>query len=250
MVGIDINNIDPDAQSQSADSRPKWLPEKFKSAEEMAKAYAELESKLGQRNPETDEAETDDAENKVDDAEAEDPNYDKIKEDLTAKQVDYQEMTTRFWQNGAQLEDTDYETLEKAGYARDLVDQFIEGQKAIVEAQRATVFAVAGGESEYTTMLNWARANFTSEEAADYDEAVNSSRMTKVLSAVRDLKSRFEDANGREPKRTVAGSTSGAASSVYNSVAEMQRDMADPKYKTDPAFRARVAEKLGRSNIM
>ena len=30
------------------ESRPEWLPEKFKNAEDMAKAYGELESKLGQ----------------------------------------------------------------------------------------------------------------------------------------------------------------------------------------------------------
>ena len=28
--------------------RPEWLPEKFKSAEDMAQAYSELEKKLGQ----------------------------------------------------------------------------------------------------------------------------------------------------------------------------------------------------------
>ena len=28
--------------------RPEWLPEKFKSVEDMAKAYSALESKLGQ----------------------------------------------------------------------------------------------------------------------------------------------------------------------------------------------------------
>ena len=27
--------------------RPEWLPEKFNSAEDMAKAYSELESKMG-----------------------------------------------------------------------------------------------------------------------------------------------------------------------------------------------------------
>ena len=30
-----------------ADTRPEWLPEKFKSPDELAKAYAELERKQG-----------------------------------------------------------------------------------------------------------------------------------------------------------------------------------------------------------
>ena len=33
---------------QEENERPPWLPEKFSSAEEMAKSYSELEKKLGQ----------------------------------------------------------------------------------------------------------------------------------------------------------------------------------------------------------
>jgi hypothetical protein len=33
---------------QEENDRPQWLPEKFKSAEDMAQAYSELEKKLGQ----------------------------------------------------------------------------------------------------------------------------------------------------------------------------------------------------------
>jgi len=41
----------PDVTTQSTDSsqRPEWLPEKYKSPEELAKAYKELESKLGNK---------------------------------------------------------------------------------------------------------------------------------------------------------------------------------------------------------
>ena len=33
-----------------SEERPDWLPEKFKNAEDMAKAYGELESKLGSQD--------------------------------------------------------------------------------------------------------------------------------------------------------------------------------------------------------
>jgi hypothetical protein len=47
------------------------------------------------------------------------------------------------------------------------------------------------------------------------------------------------------------GATSGSGSAdVYESVAQMQKDMASPEYKNDPAFRAKVAQKLSRSNIL
>ena len=47
------NEIEPEEQQateveepQSEQERPEWLPEKFKSAEDLAKAYGELESYL------------------------------------------------------------------------------------------------------------------------------------------------------------------------------------------------------------
>ena len=47
------SEIEPDQQQateveepQSEQERPEWLPEKFESAEAMAKAYGELESKI------------------------------------------------------------------------------------------------------------------------------------------------------------------------------------------------------------
>lgn len=43
-----------DAKQEGGDDRPKWLPEKFKSPEAMARAYADLETKLrnsGRANP-------------------------------------------------------------------------------------------------------------------------------------------------------------------------------------------------------
>ncbi len=49
------NEIEPDQQQateveepQAQQERPEWLPEKFESAEALAKAYGELESKMGQ----------------------------------------------------------------------------------------------------------------------------------------------------------------------------------------------------------
>ena len=54
--------------------RPEWLPEKFKSAEDMANAYSELEKKLGQPASEEQQEEepqqTEETENENDKPEA------------------------------------------------------------------------------------------------------------------------------------------------------------------------------------
>ncbi len=53
---------------QEQEDRPQWLPEKFKSAEDMAKAYSELEKKLGQA-PQEEQAEAEQSEAEVENKE-------------------------------------------------------------------------------------------------------------------------------------------------------------------------------------
>ena len=48
---------EPAGEEQQVD-RPEWLPEKFKSPEDMANAYSELEKKMGQGTNEEQSAET------------------------------------------------------------------------------------------------------------------------------------------------------------------------------------------------
>jgi hypothetical protein len=49
--GIVTEGGDPLLQTEEQ-SRPEWLPEKFKSAEDLAAAYSSLEGKLGQKEQE------------------------------------------------------------------------------------------------------------------------------------------------------------------------------------------------------
>jgi hypothetical protein len=70
-----------------------------------------------------------------------------------------------------------------------------------------------------------------------------------VKQAVLGLKARREAVVGFEPQRTVGGNAKPVAD-VYESIAQLKADMNKPDYKRDPAFRAKVEQKLARSNIM
>lgn len=48
--------IQEDVEQAAAPERPEWLPEKYKTGEDLAKAYKELESKLGGKDEEIREA--------------------------------------------------------------------------------------------------------------------------------------------------------------------------------------------------
>jgi hypothetical protein len=132
--------------------------------------------------------------------------------------------------------------------ARQLVDDYIEGQKLIVQNDRKLFMDTAGGEENYNAMLAWAAEGMQKEQKEAYNRQINSGDRHAVLFAIEGLKAKYEAANGRAPNVILTGGGGGAVTEAgYKSSAEMRRDMADPKYKTDPAFREMVKRKLAIS---
>lgn len=217
--------------TEATTDRPDYLPEKFNSPEDMAKAYNELESKLGGEN--TEES-------------SDDLSIPEATEEVS--QDDMQFYSDRFAENG-KLEDSDYEGLAAKGLSKEMVDTYIAGQEAIIQQYTAQVYNQVGGEESYTAMTQWASETFSAEEVAVFDAAVNSGDTNQTMSAVKGLQARYQMENGTQPN-LMQGKTSGSGNEAYASLAEMKRDMADPKYHNDPAFRDSVTRKLANSNIM
>ena len=64
--------------------------------------------------------------------------------------------------------------------------------------------------------------------------------------AVQALSSKWKGAEGYEAP-LVTGKKAASKGKVFRSQAELSRAIADPRYSTDPAYRADVEEKLSRS---
>lgn len=243
VAKVDAANATPPDEgtvgTPPAEDRPQWLPEKFKSPEDMAKAYAELEAKLGQGKPAEPQATPEPAKATPEDA-------DKA---LADKGLNLQDFSQEFAQKG-ELSAESYEKLAKAGYDKNLVDQFIEGQRARAAQFEGGIKAEVGGDEVYTDMVTWAKANLSPAEIDAYNTAVSSGNMDQAKLAALGLKMKFEKANGSDPQRLLGGDTTAQTSDVFESVAQLKEAMKDPRYKNDPAYRAKVQQKLGRSNVL
>lgn len=160
--------------------------------------------------------------------------------------LDMGALSAEFAENG-ELSAESYEKLEKAGITKDIVDLYIEGQKAVVERIQLTAYSVVGGEEAYGSMIQWATANMTDAEIDTFNKAVNSTNPDVVKLAVTGLKGRYEASNGSEPD--LAGGGFGAADGPsFESWAQVTEAMRDPRYAKDPAYRRGVEQKLARSN--
>lgn len=220
---------------ENSDERPEWLPEKFNSAEDLAKAYSELEKRLGQSQ-------------KTDAVPTEEGTEDKAREAVEAAGIDFDALSQEYLTSGA-LSDQSYETLASKGIGREIVDAYIEGQRAVADNLRLQVVSEVGGEDRYTEIVSWAANTMKPSEIAAYNTAVESGDLDTIRLAVSGLQSRFEAAFGSEPK-LVNGDTGQNTGDVFRSTAELTKAMRDPRYATDPAYRADVERRLAHSNIM
>lgn len=219
-------------QTQPAADRPSWLPEKFDSPEKFAASYAELEAKLGAQSeqPTT-------------------PTPEQAAEAAKSAGFDMAALQSEYTTNGSLSADT-YTKLEAAGFDKAAVDGYIAGQEALAANFRSSVLDSAGGEEAYGAMVQWASTNMSDSEIDAYDRAVSSGDIDGAKMAVAALKARFTEANGSEPNLLNGGNSDGADGDVFRSVPELTAAMRDPRYASDPAYRADVEAKVRRSKAI
>ena len=229
-----------ESQTEETQERPEWLPEKFKSAEDMANAYAELEKRMGAGAKETTEEEpqpqTEETTDENEQTEA--GNYNET----------VVEASQEFFQNDGQLSEETYQKLEKVGLPRDLVDSYAAGQQALIQSEEAEIKSVAGGN--YDAMAEWANEHLPSEEVDAFDEAVTSGSVQQAKLAVQGLYARYQNATGSRPKTLVQGAVSGSSTMPFKSMQELARAQSDPRYRSgDKAYHEEIDRRLAVSNI-
>ena len=218
---------------------------KYKSAQELEKAYMELQSKLGEQE---DKGETEVAEKEPED-----------KPTMSEGATLITSATDEYYANGNELSP---ETLQKFSSmsSQDLIKAYLEVQQLpeyqqaqqtpveITDSQVNQIKNAAGGEAAYSNIINWAKNNVPAEQINAFDEVVNSGSVQAINLAVAGLKAQYDNANGVEG-RMVTGKAPTNSGDVFRSQQELVAAMNDVRYDRDPAYRQDVIEKLDRSNL-
>ena len=213
------------------------LAGKYKNAEELEKAYIELQGKLGDPKEEKEEP-TQELEIEKEEKELEEPDT---------------SFLDRLWDE-ANTKYTD-ETMQELSKMNpnELARQYIKyrsdnEQPQITDDQVNQLKGIAGGEKEYKGMMDWASNNLQKNEIDMYDKVMEKGDPTACYFAVQALKYRFDDASGVEGEM-LTGKAPSNKGDQFKSNAQLVEAMSDPKYENDPAYRREVMEKLERSNI-
>ena len=227
------------------ESRPEWLPEKFKSPQDMAKAYSELENKLGQSEPKDNNNK--DSEPTKETKES-DLSIDNAEKAVESAGLNMETLQQEYNESG-ELNEKSYKSLEKAGIPKDYVDAFIKGQEAIATQTANTLKQEVGGAESYKSMMEWASNNLSEAEVNAYNSTVNGKDIEATKLAIAGLNARFKNAEGVEPNLQTGNRPSTSNAPGYRSWAEVTAAMSDAKYTTDDAYRADVQAKLKNSQL-
>lgn len=227
---------------------------KYKSAEELEKAYLELQKKLGE--PKQEEPNDDDPESPSEEPVEgdEEDQAEEVSEEVSEVAQLLTDASKEFTANSSKLSEETIEKLSKldsrtlvetwANYIAQQEQQAV--QAAITQQEADRVMKAVGGEKEYQAMIAWASENLTPAEVSAYDNVVNNGDADAVYWAAMGLKAKYTDAVGYEGKQ-VSGKRPSSMEPGFRSHAELARAIRDPRYKDDPAYRRDVEDKLARS---
>ncbi len=239
--------------TEMQEQQEQLLAGKYKNAEDLEKAYVELQKKLGGEGTEDSESTGDS--DISDDGEETSEEKEETKEDSPALAL-VNEAAAEYWDNDKKLSD---DTMAKLGEmsGSDLLAAYLQAQEAnpvdqapevsdLTTQDIADVREVAGGEKEYATMVQWAADNMDKSAVESFDSLLASGNVGAIKLAVSGIKAQYDNVNGYEGTM-LSGKPPTTSKDVFRSQAELVNAMSDPRYEKDPAYRQDLIEKLDRS---
>lgn len=164
--------------------------------------------------------------------------------------IDYAALRDQYKETG-ELSVENITALEKAGFTRDLIQGYIEGQQSrYYTGYVLPVKNAAGGEKAYDELCDWAAANLSEKEQNRFNKAVESNDIDLALTAVENLVGRREKAVGTKPE-IVQGRTAKPAPGVHGfaSLEEMAKAVDDPRYEVDMNYTKKVERRMLASDF-
>ena len=218
------------------------LAGKYKNAQDLEKAYMELEKKLGGGTRD----------------ESEEESYDE--EPVQEESRDYSDVSELFSLAGEEYSETgelSAETLEafSSMSSQELVQAYFEMQaqqpsqsgRELSTQEVNQLQNMVGGQAAYNQLTSWAAENFSQGEIEAFDSLVESGNTNAIQLALQALYYRYTDAMGVE--REMLSGKPARSQDVFRSQQELISAMSDPRYDSDPAYRQDVINKLERSDV-
>jgi len=250
---------------------------KFKSVEDLAASYKELEGKLGtvtEEAPATEEVEESTGlpegyeDNYLEDGTVDyssvNENYGEILGEIFKENsIDPYKISAEFHKNEGEIPEEMYQSLLDAGLSKNAVDSYLTGRAAEMgyteEGEEGAVDELAtaevkdirdsvGGDEAYGKMVGWALENLSKPEIEAFNDATNTMSGPQLGMMVQGLYTRYQNAMGVEPN-LYSGKSASSGVTPYRSTAEVVAAMGDPRWEKDVTYTEQVKARLENSNV-
>jgi len=225
---------------------------KFKDVDSLANAYKELESKLGQNEPEQASTETADESTaekadldlKRPDAESEDS----AEETSDDGQAIFEEFGRKYAENGG-FTDEDYSALAEKGYPKEVVQVYEQGLKSMQQSRTNAATEAVGGADNLKQVQAWAGENLSDGELSAFNKQLSQAQTAEEVGVIyATLRTRYEASSGEA--NLVSGRSESPRGATFANRAEMVEAMSDSRYGTDPEFTREVETKVQNADFL
>ena len=231
---------------QSEQGRPEWLPDKFGTPQDLLNAYNQLEQQYTQVSQQQEEAQQQEF-NQEQIAEIQNASVPQVAQLLSDNNLDIDVFQKEYNETGELSQDA-YNALAEVGISNDMVNTWLAGQDAIADQNISEIYDMVGGENNYNSMLDWANNNLQQWEIDAFNNSIENLDPNAMF-AVQGLMARMQNAEGIPP-RLMTGESVPSTAPRFESLAQVTEAMKNPKYASDPAYRAQVTQMLGNSTVL
>ena len=248
---------------------------KFKSVEDLANSYKELEGKLGSVTEEDQVSESTEEttgvpegyedfyqEDGTVDYNSVNENYGEILGEIFKENnIDPYKISAEFHKNEGEIPEEMYQSLLDAGLSKGAVDSYLTGRAAemgygeageaegeLAEAEVISIRESIGGDDNYAKMVSWAMENLPKGEIKDFNEATKTMTAPQLKFMVQGLFQQYTKAMGTEPN-LISGKPASSGPRPFQSAAEVEAAVSDPRYGKDVAYTQSVYARYEGSSV-
>lgn len=248
-------------QEQQSQQEPELLAGKFKSVEELARSYQELEKKLGQPQQQKADPEVPHQSESYTQEQAVQVYGQEAVEALAGKGIDLADVMFRA-DNGEDVSQHYDALAETFNVPRQVVENYVakaqatgsQQQAGLSEADTAQIKSMVGGEEGFAELSRWAASNLDAKELADYNAVVDSGNKDAIQWALKAMLARRA-----APDAVIEPKLYGGGDAPQQTRFESQQQVLDAMgktnergqrlYEVDEAYRSKVAKMLAASDL-
>lgn len=142
----------------------------------------------------------------------------------------------------------DLSKMDSKELVKAYMDFYSKNQTQTIEQKAVTeIHNIAGGEQGYNDLVQWASTNLPEQDVMQFNKVAESNNVPAIKFAVEALNNRYKNSEGYEGQLITGKSPTNDGLKPYRSHAELVRDIGNPLYNSDPAFRQDVEKRLARS---